>query len=76
MVLTDREYGKVDIFLGDDGTLDTIIEIMPHDSSLPRRDFRFSQDYAANFRNQDGELVEFEELAAEAWDAYCWELVA
>jgi hypothetical protein len=47
-------------FLCDDGTLDTVI-------SIDGEEIRFSQDYAANFRDSDGVMTDegFKELCRE-----------
>ncbi len=78
MIIRDEEYGEFEISLGDDGTLDTVIVVDPIKmkicpgliNDIGRQEIRFSTEYAAYFRNQDGEITQFEELGAEAFGAY------
>ena len=76
MIINDKEYGEFDIFLSDDGTLDTVIEICPqNDFAIDKagdQEIRFSQEYAADFRDKDGAMTDegFEKLAQEAVEAY------
>ena len=74
----DDEYGEFHVDLIDDGTLDTVISVYnKHSAPIALDDFRskeirFGQEYASQFRQEDGGLYdeEFEILAKEAIEAY------
>lgn len=76
MVIKNEEYGKFDVYLGDDGTLDTVVEVSPHNDNLwqkyGQREIHFSTEYAVDFRDGDGAMTDegFAELAQEAVEAY------
>ena len=76
MIITDTDYGKFDMCLGDDGTMDTVIEICPHNryiaDQIGTKEIRFNIEYGANFRDDTGAMTDkgFNELAQEALDAY------
>ncbi|MHA1883075.1 MAG: hypothetical protein ACTSUO_08525 [Candidatus Thorarchaeota archaeon] len=61
MKVTDDEGNTFDVYLVDDGTLDTVIEING-------REFRFSPEFASLWRDEEGELSEegLRELALDA----------
>jgi len=66
MRLTDNEYGRFDIYLEDDGTMDTVVSVCPVDIPNESDEIRFSTEYASYFRTDAG----FEELAYEALETY------
>lgn len=70
MIIKDKEYGEFDVYLGDDGTLDTVVEVWCKDR--PLKEIRFSQEYATDFRDSGGTISDnsFAELAEEAVEAY------
>jgi len=74
MIINNKEYGKFDVFLGDDGTLDTVIEVYSYSPSWknPDKEIRFSQEYVADYRDDTGALTDegFNKLATEAVEAY------
>jgi len=59
MIIQDGKY-KYEVYLIDDGSLDTVIEING-------RDFRFDSEYASIYRDKDGVMTEegLRELAEE-----------
>jgi len=59
MLIKDGKY-TYEVFLIDDGSLDTVIEING-------KIFRFDSEYASIYRNKDGEMTEkgLKELAEE-----------
>lgn len=64
--MTIRYRGKQwSVFLGDDGTLDTVI-------TVNGKDVRFDGEYASQFRKQDGSMTErgLRQLAKEAIDSF------
>ena len=76
MIINDKEYGKFEIALGDNGTLDTVLVVfryapngfhVAHEYSVT-----FSQEYGAEFRDNTGVMTDkgFEQLANEAVEAY------
>lgn len=78
MIIYDKEYGKFEVCLVDDGTLDTVLDVYhyaPNGFHLRHKgttQIRFSQEYAASFRNDTGTMTDkgFAELAIEAVEAY------
>jgi hypothetical protein len=72
MIINDKEYGKFDVYLSDDGTLDTVIEVYNSSQLEGKREIRFSQEYAADFRDNTGAMTNdgFNELVNEAVEAY------
>ena len=79
MRINDKEYGKFDVCLDDDGTLDTVLSVYhfaPNGFHLTDpiggESIHFSQEYGAEFRDNTGAMTDkgFEELAAEAVEAY------
>ena len=74
MVIKDKKYGKFDVYLGDDGTLDTVIAVTPLDSVIMQneeREIRFG-DTSHHRDSETGAMTEdgFAELAEEAVEAY------
>ena len=61
-----------EVYLGDDGTLDTVIEVRPVRGDHPAQEVRFDGEWAANFRTADGAMTQrgLRELGLEAIDAY------
>ena len=59
MIIQDGKH-KYEVYLIDDGSLDTVIEING-------RDFRFDSEYASIYRDKDGVMTEegLRELAEE-----------
>ncbi len=72
MVINDNEYGRFEVDQDDDGTLDTVILVFPLDITGEEHEFRFSIEYASDFRNEYGVMTDdgFTELAKESIDAY------
>ena len=64
-----------DVYLGDDGTLDTVIEVHPVRGDHPAQEVRFDVEWAANFRAADGAMTRrgLRALGLEAIDAYEFE---
>jgi hypothetical protein len=60
-----RAKKKYDVYLGDDGSLDTIVSVEGHD-------IRFDSEYASQFRNKKGEMTKagWKRLKQAAIDAY------
>lgn len=79
MIIKDKEYGKFDVCLDDDGSLDTVLSVYhfaPNGFHLSDpvggESIRFSQEYGADFRDDTGAMTDegFEQLAQEAIEAY------
>lgn len=70
MIINDKEYGEFDVDLEDDGTLDTVISVWH--KSHGRQEIRYSTEYGAMFRSDDGAMYdeEFSELAQESVESY------
>lgn len=60
----------------DDGTLDTVIRVMPVAGDEPAWECRFDGEYAATFRDKSGAMTErgLRELGKEAADAYPYDV--
>jgi hypothetical protein len=71
-----RENIEFEVFLCDDGTMDTVLSVSPinHDllSRFGKDEIRFDGEYAANFRDENGCMTDdgFTMLASEALDSY------
>ena len=68
--------GEYDYFLGDDGTLDTVVTVH-HVETDERREIRCDHDTAAAYRDDDGsfsqegfELFIEENVADDAWQYF------
>jgi hypothetical protein len=63
MIIKGTDGKKYECYLGDDGTLDTVIIVNGHE-------FRFDAEYAAYFRNSHGAMTKkgFKELCHECID--------
>lgn len=74
MIIQDEEHGEFDVWLVDDGTLDTVLEVCQMGALLSTagREIRFSQERGAECRDETGAVtnVGFAELAHEAVKAY------
>jgi len=69
MEIINEDDGRVfECYLGDDGTLDTVIHI-------DNQTFRFSQEYVAHYRDKAGTLSDegFNDLCNECIDDMYWE---
>lgn len=60
MIIKDTDGAEYECYLGDDGTMDTVIEVAGHE-------FRFNCEYAATYRDENGAMTEegFKELCLE-----------
>lgn len=72
MIITDKKYGRFEVDLDDDGTLDSVILVFPLDITSEEHEFRFSPEYSSQFRNNNGVMTDdgFTELAQEAVEEY------
>ena len=77
MLINDEEYGEFDVYLVDDGTLDTVISVQPRNDfaidKAAEQEIRFDCEYVADFRDRRiGAITDegFEKLAHEAVEAY------
>ena len=70
MTIDDNEYGQFDVYLGDDGTMDTVIEVYNSSQFEGVREIRFG-DTSHHRDNETGALADdgFKELAAESVEA-------
>lgn len=71
MIINDKEYGKFDVYLGDDGTLDTVVEVWHANGPDELKEIRFGdtshlRDEFTGAMTDDG----FAELAKESVEAY------
>lgn len=66
------DRGLWDVYLIDDGTLDTVISVQPVRGDHPAQQVRFDGEYASEYRYRDGELTikGLRELGIEAAEAY------
>ena len=66
-----------DVYLEDDGTMDTVLSVSPKNHDLwarfGSREIRFDCEYASAFRKKDGSMTQkgFRDLAYEAAESYC-----
>lgn len=82
MVIKIKPYGEFNVTLSDDGTMDTVIEVSGEEEMVdeeygqtlryPAKEIRFSCEYGAMFRDNDGAMTDegFAELAEEAVEQY------
>jgi len=71
MIITDEEYGKFDVCLCDDGTMDTVVSVSH--GLIETKEYRYDGEYAAQFRDEDtGAMTDegFAELAEESVEAF------
>ena len=70
MIIKDDTHGQLIVLLEDDGTMDTVISV--EHSLAGKREYRYSCEYGAMFRDDDGAMTDegFKELADESVDAY------
>lgn len=70
MIIVDKDYGEFDVNLSDGGTLDTLISVDHSFAGI--QDIGYSQEFAANFRDENGAMTDsgFAELAEDAVECY------
>jgi|GEM_PF-3375593 len=76
MIIVDSEYGKFETSLVDDGTLDTVVNVVRYAPNgfhiMSESEIRFLTEYAAEYRDKNGTMTDkgFETLSEEAVEAY------